>query len=132
VAAWKGKTRGGLVGYKIFITTLKHLGLPFAYFLLRFVAFYFFVAAPASFRNVLHFYRKRLGWGIIGSVAAIYRNYFVFGQVILDNAPLTGQAQDCLQKVGLVQYKLIAANPAGQRTESVLNVNVTSPPEGGP
>ncbi len=49
------------------------------------------------------------------------------GQVILDNAPLSGQAQDCLQKVGLVQYKLVAANPTGQRTESAVNVNVTSP-----
>ncbi len=54
------------------------------------------------------------------------------GQVILDNAPLSGNAQDCLQKVGLVQYKLVAANPAGQRVESALNVNVTSPPADGP
>jgi ABC-type amino acid transport substrate-binding protein len=71
-----------------------------------------------------------LSWKVSGGAnwAQMQRD----GQVILDNAPLTGQAQDCLQKVGLVQYKLIAANPAGQRTESVLNVNVTSPPEGGP
>jgi len=90
VAAWKGKTRGGLIGYKIFVAALKYLGLPFAYFMLRFVAFYFFVATPVSFRNVLYFYRKRLGWGIISSVAAIYRNYFVFGQVILDKTATLG------------------------------------------
>ena len=45
MAAWKGKTRGGLTGYKIFIAILKNLGLPFAYLLLYFVAFYFFVFA---------------------------------------------------------------------------------------
>jgi predicted LPLAT superfamily acyltransferase len=90
VAAWKGKTRGGLIGYKIFIAVLKYLGLSFAYFLLRFVAFYFFVTAPASFRNILYFYRKRLGLGLTGSVAGIYRNYYVFGQVILDRTASLG------------------------------------------
>jgi polar amino acid transport system substrate-binding protein len=71
-----------------------------------------------------------LSWKVSGGAnwAQMLRN----DQVILDNAPLAGNAQDCLQKVGLVQYKLIAANPQGQRTESVLNVNVTSPPADGP
>ncbi len=66
-----------------------------------------------------------LSWKVSGGAnwAQMQRD----GQVILDNAPLTGQAQDCLQKAGMVQYKLVAANPTGQRTESAVNVNVTSP-----
>jgi predicted LPLAT superfamily acyltransferase len=83
-AEWKGKTRGGLTGYKIFITILKYLGLPFAYFLLRFVALYFFIFSAESFRHIYRFYRKYLGFGFFRSIAAIYRNYYVFGQVILD------------------------------------------------
>jgi len=90
VAAWKGKTRGGLTGYKIFIAILKNLGLPFAYFLLYFVAFYFFVFAPGSFRHIIYFYRKRLGFGFIKSVFAVYRNYFQFGQIILDKTATMG------------------------------------------
>jgi predicted LPLAT superfamily acyltransferase len=90
VATWKGKTRGGLTGYKIFITVLKYLGLPFAYFLLRFVALYFFVFVPESFRNSYSFYRKRIGLSIFKSVCAVYRNYFVFGQVILDKTANMG------------------------------------------
>jgi predicted LPLAT superfamily acyltransferase len=90
MATWQGKTRGGLTGYKIFITVLKYMGLPFAYFLVRFVAFYFLVSAPESFSNIFHFYRKRLGFSRFGSVLAVYRNYFVFGQVILDKTATMG------------------------------------------
>ncbi len=87
---WKGKTRGGITGYKIFIAVLKYLGLPFAYFLLRFVAFYFFTFAPGSFRNIYYFFHHRLGYGFFRSVAAIYRNYYAFGQVILDKFATMG------------------------------------------
>jgi predicted LPLAT superfamily acyltransferase len=90
VVTWKGKTRGGLTGYKIFIAILKYLGLPFAYFLLRFVAFYFFAFSPQSFRNIYYFYRKRLGYGFYKSLLAVYRNYYVFGQVILDKTATLG------------------------------------------
>jgi predicted LPLAT superfamily acyltransferase len=90
VATWKGKTRGGLTGYKIFIAVLRYLGLPFAYFLLRFVALYFFVAGPESFRHIFSFYRHRVGFGFFKSVFAVYRNYFVFGQVILDKTATMG------------------------------------------
>jgi predicted LPLAT superfamily acyltransferase len=90
VASWKGRTRGGIVGYRIFITVLKYLGLPFAYFLLRFVAFYFFIFAPASFRNICYFYHRRLGFGRFKTVLAVYRNYYIFGQVILDKLATMG------------------------------------------
>jgi ABC-type amino acid transport substrate-binding protein/heat shock protein HslJ len=50
------------------------------------------------------------------------------GQVILDNAPLTGQAQDCLQKPGSIGYSLVAKNPQGQQTQADVFVNVTAPP----
>lgn len=82
--SWKGKTRGGLTGYKIFVSILKYSGLPPAYFLLRFVAFYFFVFSPGSFGNIFSFYRKRLRYGFLRSVRSVYRNYYAFGQVLLD------------------------------------------------
>ena len=84
MVSWKGKTRGGLTGYKIFVTVLKYLGLPFAYFLLRFVAFYFFIFSPESFKPIYHFYRIRFSYGFFRSILFVYRNYFVFGQVLID------------------------------------------------
>lgn len=50
------------------------------------------------------------------------------GQVILENAPITGQAQDCLQKPGSVGYSLVARNPQGQQTQADVFVNITAPP----
>ena len=84
MATWKGKTRGGLTGYKIFVTVLKYSGLSAAYFLLIFVAFYFFLFNPGSFAIIFRFYRKRFGYGFIRSVACVYTNYYRFGQVLLD------------------------------------------------
>jgi len=84
VATWKGKTRGGLTGYKIFVTVLKYSGLLSAYFLLRFVALYFFLFNPRSFSIIFRFYRKRFGYGFFKSVLSVYSNYYRFGQVLLD------------------------------------------------
>jgi predicted LPLAT superfamily acyltransferase len=84
VATWKGKTRGGLTGYKIFVIVLKYSGLPAAYFLLRFVALWFFLFNPRSFLLIFHFFRERFGYGFFKSIACIYINYYQFGQILLD------------------------------------------------
>jgi predicted LPLAT superfamily acyltransferase len=84
VTSWKGKTRGGLAGYKIFVGILKYSGLPAAYLLLRFVALYFFFFNPRSFSVIYSFYRRRIGFSKVKSVIAVYRNYYSFGQVLLD------------------------------------------------
>jgi len=88
VATWKGKTRGGLTGYKIFVAVLKYSGLPAAYFLLRFVALYFFLFNPRSFSIILRFYRKRFGYHFLKAISYVYRNYYRFGQVLLDKITL--------------------------------------------
>jgi len=59
-----------------------------AYFILRFVALYYFLFAPSSFSNIYHFYRARCRFGFFKSVLAVYRNYYVFGQVILDRTAM--------------------------------------------
>ena len=52
MSSWEGKTRGGVLGYKIFVWTLKNLGISFAYLLLRFVVFYFVFASGKSFTAI--------------------------------------------------------------------------------
>ena len=91
MASWKGQSRGNLLGYKIFVTLLKNFGLKPAYFILRFVALYFFLFSPASFRNIYQVYRHRLKFGFFKSILFVYRNYFIFGKVLLDKtATLAG------------------------------------------
>jgi predicted LPLAT superfamily acyltransferase len=84
VTSWKGKTRGGVAGYRIFVAILKYAGILPAYALLIFVAFYFFIFSGGSSAYIYKFYRHRLGKGPLISLINVYRNYFVFGQVMLD------------------------------------------------
>ena len=43
MSSWQGKSRGTHLGYRIFVWILKSFGVQPAYFLLRFVAFYYFL-----------------------------------------------------------------------------------------
>ena len=95
MSEWQGKTRGGLIGHKIFVIVLKYLGLSFAYFILLFVALYFFLFVPKSFRLSYFYFRKVQGFSWFRSILSIYRNYYYFGQVLLDKvAILAGFTQN--------------------------------------
>lgn len=89
--SWNGKTRGNLLGYKIFFFTLKYLGLSIAYFILRFVVLYFLLFSVRSNRSQFIFFRKRLKQKYIRSVINLYKNYFVFGQILLDKIALLAE-----------------------------------------
>jgi predicted LPLAT superfamily acyltransferase len=84
VTSWTGKTKGGLTGYRIFVAILQYAGIPTSYFFLRFVAFYYFLFYPKSFSTIFRFYRKRFHFGFLKSIVYIYRNYYSFGQILLD------------------------------------------------
>ena len=84
MSTWDGKTRGGLTGYRIFVSILKTAGLKPAYFLLRFVAFYYFLFSRSSNRHIRYYFTKVLGYGKWKSIKSVYRNYFLLGQVLID------------------------------------------------
>lgn len=81
--SWTGKSKGGKTGYQIFVFLLKHAGLKAAYVLLWFVAFYYLVTPRSSSRYSYQFFRK-LGFGKPKSIISLYRNYYVFGQSLID------------------------------------------------
>jgi predicted LPLAT superfamily acyltransferase len=84
MSSWEGKTRGGVLGYKIFVWTLKYLGLRFAYFLLSFVVIYFLATSGKAFNAIFHFYSKVMKYNRAKAFLSIYRNYYMFGQILLD------------------------------------------------
>jgi predicted LPLAT superfamily acyltransferase len=86
---WQGKSRGNKTGFRIFVWVLKYAGLPAAYLLLRFVAFYFFIFSGKAFRYQYVFFRRRMGFGSFRAVRSIYKNYYWFGQTIIDKIVLT-------------------------------------------
>src|ERR1041385_372050 len=84
---WKGKTKGGLTGNKIFYFVLKTFGLKPAYFVLRFVAFYFFLFSDTN-RYIYFYFHRILGYSPFKSRIRIYSNYYALGQTILDKVAL--------------------------------------------
>jgi predicted LPLAT superfamily acyltransferase len=94
MSSWKGQTRGGVSGYKIFVWTLKNLGLSFAYFLLYFVVTYFIFTSGRAFRHIYNYFREIQKYGRFRSLISIYRNYYIFGQVLLDKIALLAGLQN--------------------------------------
>ncbi|WP_336515394.1 lipid A biosynthesis acyltransferase [Pollutibacter soli] len=88
---WQGKSRGTPLGYRIFVATLKHLGLTPAYALLHLVAFYYLVFSFKSSRISYRFFRDRMHYSPGKAVTHVYKNYVRFGESIIDKiAVLSG------------------------------------------
>lgn len=82
--SWEGKSKGNKLGYSIFIGTLRYGGVLPAYVLLRFVAAYYFLFSYSSSRPIFQYFHTRVGYGWWRSLLSVYRNYYVFGQVLID------------------------------------------------
>lgn len=86
--SWEGKTRGGVLGYKIFVWTLKYPGITFAYFLLRFVVLYFVFTSGKAFSAIYGYFRSIHHYNPLKSLLSVFRNYYIFGQILLDKIAL--------------------------------------------
>lgn len=86
--SWKGKTRGGVLGYKIFIFVLRKSGLKAAYGLLRVVAAYFILFAPGATQSIYKYFREILKFSRGKAIISVYRNFYVFGQTLLDKVAI--------------------------------------------
>jgi predicted LPLAT superfamily acyltransferase len=89
---WDGRSKGGKSGHAIFIWLLK-AGLIPAYALLIFVALYYCFAEMRKSAISYRFYRKRIGFGVLRSLISVYRNYFLFGQCLIDKVALMSSSQ---------------------------------------
>ncbi|MET2985368.1 LpxL/LpxP family acyltransferase [Aureibaculum conchae] len=88
MAQWEGKSRGTVLGYKIFIFLMIKLGLGSAYFILYFVAFYFLLFSPEGTKSSYYYFRKRLSYSKLKSVFSVYQSYYKFGQTIIDKVAI--------------------------------------------
>ncbi|WP_299155583.1 lipid A biosynthesis acyltransferase [uncultured Christiangramia sp.] len=89
MATWKGKSRGTLLGFRIYVKIIKSFGLIAAYFVLLFVAAYFIIFSSSSTRSTYYLFRKRLGYSPLSSAFNVYRSYFTFGRIQLDRIAIT-------------------------------------------
>lgn len=88
-ADWDGKSKGSLLGYKIFVFSIKKLGIRAAYLILFFVALYYFIFLKESNRAITYYYRKRLQYSYLKSKWCTFKTYIVFGKTIIDKTAIS-------------------------------------------
>lgn len=84
MAQWSGKTKGTLLGYKIFLFSIKVFGLNTAYLILKFVTYYYYLFAKKSRESIRDFYVKALGLSHKEALKLTKKNFSVFGQTLVD------------------------------------------------
>ena len=81
---WQGKSKGTPLGYRIFVFVIRTFGLAPAYLLLRFVVCYYLLFSWSSSKHIYRYFRHFHHYPALKSCFSIYRNYFIFGQTLLD------------------------------------------------
>lgn len=89
MATWQGKSRGTLLGFRIYVKIIKTFGLYPAYFVLLFVAAYFIFFSFTSTKSTYFLFRKRLKYSPIRAALNVYLSYFTFGRIQLDRIAIT-------------------------------------------
>jgi predicted LPLAT superfamily acyltransferase len=89
MAKWTGQSKGSLLGYKIFAFLIKKGGLLPAYFVLRFVALYYFLFSWKSNKAIFYYFRKRMAYNLWKSICSVYKSYYVFGQTLIDRVVIS-------------------------------------------
>ena len=84
MANWHGKSRGTVLGLKIYVFFIRTFGLYFSYFVLVFVAAYFIIFSFSSTRSTYYLFRKRLHYSPLRAALNVYGSYFTFGKIQLD------------------------------------------------
>jgi len=87
---WQGKTKGNKAGYKIFVFICRNIGVLPAYFVLYLVALYYFLFSWDSSIYIYRHLRDRIGYGKLKAFLSIYKNYYIFGQTLIDKFVVMG------------------------------------------
>ena len=84
MSGWSGKSKGTVLGYKIFLFLIRSFGVRPAYLLLRFVTFYYYLFAGVNRKAILDFYTKTLNYTPRQARKLTRKNFYIFGQTLVD------------------------------------------------
>ena len=91
---WSGKSRGTILGYKIFVFCIKHFGVRFAYSVLFFVAAWYFLFLKESNKAIFYYFHKRVKFSYWKSQLSVFKSYFTFGQTLVDKTAISVGLRD--------------------------------------
>ncbi|KFF17934.1 LpxL/LpxP family acyltransferase [Flavobacterium hydatis] len=94
MSEWDGKSKGTVLGYRIFVFLIQKAGVKSAYLLLYFVASYYFLFLKKSNRAIFYYFNKRLGYSYFKSKKMVFKSYYTFGQTIIDKVSISAGMRD--------------------------------------
>jgi len=89
MSQWDGKSKGTVLGYKIFVFLIQKAGVKSAYVLLYFVASYYFLFLKKSNKAIFYYFKERLKYSHFKSKKMVFRSYYAFGQTIIDKISIS-------------------------------------------
>ncbi|MEN2414464.1 LpxL/LpxP family acyltransferase [Flavobacterium mesophilum] len=89
MSQWDGKSKGTVLGYRIFVFLIQKAGVKSAYALLYFVASYYFLFLKKSNRAIFYYFRERLNYSNFQSKKMVFKSYYTFGQTIIDKISIS-------------------------------------------
>ena len=115
MSRWDGKSKGTVFGYRIFVFFIKKAGIISAYFILYFVAGYYYLFLTKNNRSISYYFRKRLSYSWFQTQVMIYRSYYTFGQVLIDKLSIAAgmRNQFTFEFDGIAVLKGLLANKKG-------------------
>ncbi|MFH6992771.1 lipid A biosynthesis acyltransferase [Flavobacterium sp. FlaQc-48] len=89
MSKWDGKSKGTVLGYRIFVFLIKKAGVKAAYILLYFVASYYFLFLKKSNKAISYYFKERLKYSWFKSKTMVFKSYYTFGQTIIDKISIS-------------------------------------------
>ncbi len=114
-AKWDGKSQAKVSGFKIFVFILNTFGLNPAYFILRFVAFYYFLFSKPN-KYIKQYFIQAHKYSLLKARLAVYKNNFLLGQTLIDKVAVMAGAKNpfkVFHKNGTMLEELSAIGKGG-------------------
>ncbi|TPG44591.1 lipid A biosynthesis acyltransferase [Flavobacterium pectinovorum] len=89
MSQWDGKSKGTVLGYRIFVFLIQKAGVKSAYALLYFVATYYFLFLKKSKQAIFYYFKERLNYSWFKSKKMVFKSYYTFGQTIIDKVSIS-------------------------------------------
>ena len=89
MSQWDGKSKGTVLGYRIFVFLIQKAGIKAAYVLLYFVASYYFLFLEKSNKAIFYYFKERLNYSYFTSKKMVFKSYYTFGQTIIDKISIS-------------------------------------------
>ena len=123
MSRWDGKTKGPLLGYQILFFVIKTVGLPFTYFILRFVSYYYFLFEIEKRNLTIDFYMRSFNYTYKESRSLTRKNFYILAQTLVDGiAFLVGKGERFTHNFNNEQYLIDIKN--GNKGGILLSAHV--------